>query len=203
MKVLLVNGSPHQNGCTYTALSEVAGAIEQDGIETEILWVGKDVKCCSDCGVCRGTGRCAFDGDIVNEFIDKAKDADGFVFGSPVYFAAASAQLAAMCNRVFYASGDIFDGKPAAAVASCRRTGISSTLDQIQKYFTIAAMSIIGSQYWNGVHGNTPDEVRQDEEGMQTMRTLGHNMAHYIKTQVAAGIARPVPELDKRTNFIR
>lgn len=206
MKVLLVNGSPHANGCTYTALCEVAGALETQGIETEIFQVGtKSISGCLGCAACIKTGKCVID-DVVNEFVEKAKEADGFVFGSPVHFASASGALTSFMDRAFYGKGAVFANKPAAAIMSCRRGGATATLDQLIKYFTISNMPVVSSQYWNMVHGNTPDEVRQDLEGMQTMRTLGVNMAWLLKcieAGKAAGIELPQREAKVATNFIR
>ncbi len=206
MKVLLVNGSPHANGCTYTALCEVAGALEKEGIETEIFQVGtKPISGCLACGACMKTGRCVIN-DTVNEFLAKVETANGFVFGSPVHFASASGALTSFMDRVFYGRGNLFAYKPAAAVMSCRRGGATATFEQINKYFTISNMPVVGSQYWNMVHGNNPDEVKQDLEGLQTMRTLGRNMAWLLKSIQAgrdAGVEVPEREGIVRTNFIR
>ena len=206
MKVLLVNGSPHAKGCTYTALSEVAASLEKEGIETEIFQVGtKPISGCLGCGGCIKTGRCVIS-DTVNEFLEKAEQADGFVFGSPVHFASASGMLTSFMDRAFYGRGNLFAYKPAAAVMSCRRGGATATFEQINKYFTISNMPIVGSQYWNMVHGNTPDEVKQDLEGLQTMRTLGLNMAWLLKSIQAgreAGLELPQREPKVATNFIR
>ena len=205
MKVLLVNGSPHAKGCTYTALCEVAAALEKQGIETELFQIGtKPVSGCLGCGACIKTGKCVID-DVVNEFVEKAKAADGFVFGSPVHFANASGAITSFMDRAFYGKGAVYADKPAAAIMSCRRGGATATLDQLNKYFTISNMPIVSSQYWNMVHGNTPDEVRQDAEGMQTMRTLGTNMAWLLKcieAGKAAGVAMPEREAKVATNFI-
>ena len=206
MKVILVNGSPREKGCTYTALCEVAGALEKNGIETEIFQVGaKPNAGCIGCNVCLKNGRCFMD-DPVNEFVEKAKTADGFVFGSPVHYAAASGAITSFLDRAFYGKGNVFAGKPGAAVVSCRRGGAASAFDQLNKYFTINSMPVVSSQYWNQVHGNTPDEVRQDAEGLQTMRTLGSNMAWLLKciqAGAAAGITFPEREPAMKTNFIR
>ena len=206
MKVLLVNGSPHAKGCTYTALSEVAGALEKEGITTEIFQVGTEpLSGCLACGACLKTGRCVIQ-DSVNEFLDKAEGVDGFIFGSPVHFASASGMLTSFMDRAFYGRGNLFAYKPAAAVMSCRRGGATATFEQINKYFTISNMPIVGSQYWNMVHGNTPDEVKQDLEGLQTMRTLGLNMAWLLKSIQAgkeAGLQLPQREGKVNTNFIR
>lgn len=206
MKVILVNGSPHAKGCTYTALCEVAGALEKQGIETEIFQLGtKPISGCLGCGGCVKTGKCVID-DVVNEFVEKAKTADGFVFGSPVHYASASGAITSFMDRAFYGKSDVYADKPAAAVMSCRRAGASATLDQLNKYFTISNMPVVSSQYWNMVHGRTPDEVRQDLEGMQIMRVLGTNMAWLLKcieAGKAAGIAMPQREAKVATNFIR
>lgn len=206
MKVILVNGSPHENGCTYTALCEVEKALKSNGIETEIFWVGnKPISGCIGCGACRKLGRCFAD-DTVNEFVEKAKSADGFIFGSPVHYASASGAITSFMDRAFYSGGGALSGKPAANIVSCRRGGASATFDQLNKYFTINNMPIVSSQYWNQVHGNTPEQVKQDEEGLQTMRTLGNNMAWLLKcieAGKAAGIEFPKREEPIRTNFIR
>ena len=206
MKVILVNGSPHENGCTYTALCEVEKALKNNGIETEIFWVGnKPILGCIGCGACRKLGRCFAD-DTVNEFVEKAKSADGFIFGSPVHYAAASGAVTSFMDRAFYSGGGALRGKPAANIVSCRRGGASAAFDQLNKYFAINNMPIVSSQYWNQVHGNTPEQVKQDEEGMQTMRTLGNNMAWLLKcieAGKAAGIDFPEREEPIRTNFIR
>jgi multimeric flavodoxin WrbA len=206
MKVLLVNGSPHKKGCTHTALSEVAAALEKDGVATEILWLGIDaVAGCRGCGSCRSTGRCIVN-DSVNVTAEKVSEFDGFVFGSPVHYAAASGFITPFLDRLFYSAGKLFAGKPGAAVVSCRRAGSTAALEQLNKYFTICNMPIAPSQYWNMVHGNNPDEVRKDLEGMQTMRTLGQNMAWLLKCIAAgkaAGVSLPAYEARVATNFIR
>lgn len=206
MKVILVNGSPHKEGCTYTALSEVAKALNSNGIETEIFHLGTEpVAGCIACGACSKTGKCIYN-DPVNEFVEKAKDADGFIFGSPVYYSGMSGQLCSFMDRAFYSGGKYMAGKPAAAVVSCRRGGATATFEQINKYFMITNMPVVSSQYWNQVHGNTPDEVKQDLEGLQTMRTLGANMAWLLKCIEAgkkAGIEMPARETPIKTNFIR
>jgi len=209
MKVLLVNGSPHKEGCTYTALSEVAKTLNAEGIETEIFHIGSEpISGCRGCGVCKKQklGKCVVD-DIVNEFAAKAKEADGFVFGSPVHYASAGGSLVAFMDRLFYSSGkETMRLKPAAAVASARRAGTTATLDIINKYFTISEMPVVSSRYWNMVHGSTPADVQKDEEGMATMRVLGRNMAYLLKALEAAkkaGIELPEQEAPVRTNFIR
>ena len=206
MKVLLLNGSPHARGCTYTALSEVAGQLNQNGVETEIVQIGAGpVHGCIACGKCRETGSCVFD-DIVNEILKKMEDADGLVVGTPVYYASPNGSLIALLDRLFYAGKTQFAYKPAAAVASARRAGTTAALDVVNKYFTISQMPVVSSQYWNMVHGNTPEQVRQDQEGLQIMRTLGNNMAwllRCIEAGKAAGV-EPVKETPRiATNFIR
>ena len=208
MKVLLINGSPKTKGCTYTALCEVAKELEKENISTEIFQVGsKPIRGCMACGRCSGanSGKCVFNDDTVNLALEKAKDADGFIFGSPVHYAGASGQITSFLDRFFYA-GDGFQYKPGAAIVSCRRGGATAAFDQLNKYFTISNMPIVSSQYWNMVHGNTPEEVEQDLEGMQIMRTLGKNMAWLLKSIQAgkqAGIELPEKEQRAVTNFIR
>ena len=206
MKVLLVNGGPHEKGCTYTALEELSKTLQKNGIETEIIWLGVNpIAGCIGCNACLKTGKC-FRNDIVNEFIEKSKEADGFVFGTPVHFASSAGSLTSFMDRVFYGRGDLFKNKPACCVVSCRRGGATATFDQINKYFSICNMPIVTSQYWNQVHGTNPDEVRKDEEGMQTMRTLGNNMAWLLKCIDVAkknGVEYPENEKAVKTNFIR
>ena len=209
MKALLINGSPHEKGCTFTALSEIAGTLEKNGVDSEIFWIGnKPIAGCIACGSCRQTGRC-FRNDAVRVCEEKIDTCDGFVFGSPVYFASANGSMVSFMDRLFFAAqfrGKPFAGKPAAAIASCRRAGSTATLDQMNKYIVFNNMPQVPSQYWTMIHGNTPDEVRQDAEGLQTMRTLGQNMAWLLKCIAAgkqAGIALPQYEEPLRTNFIR
>lgn len=205
MRVLLINGSPNEHGCTDTALREVAKTLEEAGLETEIFWLGQDpISGCMSCGGCRD-GRCVID-DVVNTALERAKLADAYVFGSPVHYAAASGGITAFLDRFFYASGAMHQYKPGAAVVSCRRGGSTAALDQLNKYFTISQMPVVSSQYWNMVHGNTPEQVRADAEGMQIMRTLGRNMAWLLKcieAGRAAGISPSYPENRVMTNFIR
>lgn len=206
MKVLLVNGSPNKNGCTYTALEEVSKVLEESGIDTEIFHIGnKPIGGCIGCRSCKNTGKC-FMNDGVNDFVEKAKYADGFVFGSPVYYASAAGSLVSFLDRVFYSGGKHMAFKPGASVVSARRAGTTATFDQLNKYFTISNMPIVSSQYWNMVHGNTSDEVKKDVEGLQTMRVLGKNMAWIIKC-IDIGKKNNIekPDLEDRlhTNFIR
>ncbi|MBR2442208.1 MAG: flavodoxin family protein [Clostridia bacterium] len=205
MKVLLVNGSLHEKGCTYTALCETAKALNANGVETEIYWIGqKGIKGCTGCVACKKTGKCVID-DSVNEFVEKAAAADGYIFGSPVYYASAAGSLVSFMDRVFYSGARYLAYKPAAAVVSCRRAGASTTFDVINKYFTINNMQVVGSNYWNEIHGNKAEEALQDEEGLQTMRVLGNNMAWLLKCielGKQAGL-EPVKEKKIATNFIR
>ena len=206
MKVFLVNGSPHQHGCTDRALREVASALEQGGIKTEIFWIGsKPIGGCIGCGACAKLGRCAFDGPV-NEFAEKLDSADGFVFGSPVHYAAASGNMTSFLDRLFYSQSRKLAGKPAAVVVSARRGGTTATYDQLLKYPGICQMPIVTSCYWNMVHGQNAEEVEQDKEGLRTMRVLGHNMAyllHCLAVGRAAGVPLPPTEPPAKTNFIR
>ena len=207
MKVLLINGSPHKEGCTYTALSEVAAQLQKHEIETEIFWIGNQpIRGCIDCRSCWGKGRCVFDDVSVNQCIQKIIQADGLVVGSPVYFGGIAGGLKCLLDRVFYDAKRLFFYKPAAAVVTCRRGGAGNTFDQLNKYFTICNMPVVSSQYWNQVHGNTPEEVLQDAEGLQMMRTLGENMAWLLQSIEAgkkAGVPAPQYEPKVATNFIR
>ncbi len=208
MKVLLINGSSNKNGCTYTALSEAASVLEKEGIVCQIVQLGsKPVRDCIGCGRCAQLGgKCVFDDDIVNEVIEAAKDADGFIFGTPVYYAHPSGRILSVLDRVFYAGGRFFAHKPAAAVASARRAGTTASVDVLNKYFTISQMPVVASTYWNLVHGSKPEDVKQDMEGLQTMRNLAGNMAWLLKCIEAGkekGIDAPVADKSSRTNFIR
>lgn len=207
MNVLLINGSPHPKGCTYTVLNMVATQLEKNGLSTRMLHVGnKAVHGCIACGKCAETGQCVFTDDPVNEAIGLLLEADALVVGSPVYYAGPNGALCAFLDRVFFMRNELYAFKPAAAVVNCRRGGASASFDRLNKYFTIARMPVVSSQYWNSVHGNTPEEVLQDKEGLQTMRTLGDNMAWLVKCIAAgkaAGINHPVMEPWEPTNFIR
>ena len=211
MKVLLVNGSPHKSGCTNRALEEVAATLQKEGIETEMFWIGnKPIGGCIACKRCVQTGKCVFD-DVVNTCREKAYEADGFVFGTPVHYGAASGNMTAFMDRLFYSElggnqNKAFYLKPAAAVISARRAGTTATFDQMNKYFTIQEMPIVSSRYWNMVHGAVPEQVEEDLEGLYTMRVLGRNMAYLLKCQEAAkktGVALPEREPAIFTNFVR
>lgn len=205
MKVLLINGSPNAKGCTYTALEEVSKTLNQEGIETEIIHVGnKDIRGCIACRKCKTNGKCVFN-DIVNEVAPKFNECDGIIIGSPVYYASANGTLISFIDRLFYSMPADKTMKIGAAVVSCRRGGNTSTFDEINKYFTISGMPVASSQYWNMVHGNSPEEVKQDLEGMQTMRTLGKNMAFLMKSIQLGKEQFGLPEKEAHifTNFIR
>ena len=208
MKVLLINGSSHENGCTDAALREVAGELERAGIETEFFQLGSSpLRDCIGCDQCvKLDNACVFQDDCINELIRKAEQADGFVFGSPVYFAHPSGRILSALDRMFYAGRCAFAHKPGAAIVSARRGGTTASIDVLNKYFTIAEMPVVSSSYWNMVHGNEPAEVQKDEEGLKTMRVLGKNMAYLLKCIEAgkkAGITLPAPEAPNGTNFIR
>ena len=204
MKVLLINGSPNKSGCTNRALEEVAKALNSNDIENEIIHIGKKaVQGCIACGKCRDHERCVFNDDLYNTLFDKIKEMDGIVVGSPVYYAGPNGSLCAILDRLFYSGSKFLANKPAAAVVSCRRGGASSSFDRLNKYFTINQMPVISSQYWNSVHGNTPEEVEQDLEGLQIMRTLGNNMAWMLKTMNDSNYVITREKERIATNFIR
>ncbi len=206
MKVLLVNGSAHEKGTTNATLSELENVLQKNGIETELFWLGnKPISGCTGCGACVKLGKCTID-DCVNVFLEKAKLADGFIFGSPVHYAAASGSITSFMDRLFYGKSAVFCGKPGAAVVCARRAGTTAALDQLNKYFSISGMPQVPSQYWNMVHGAKPEDVYKDEEGMQILRALGNNMAWLLKcieSGKQAGISFPEREPQIRTNFIR
>ena len=204
MTVLLVNGSPHEKGCTYTALAEVEKQLKANGIETDWFQLGsRPVRGCIACRGCVSLGKCVFDDDGCNELAEKMSAADGIVIGSPVYYAGPNGALCALLDRAFYTKGKTFDGKLGAAVVSCRRGGASATFDRLNKYFTISNMPVVSSQYWNSIHGNTAEQAAQDLEGLQIMRTLGNNMAYLLKQKAAAGLDAPEREARVSTNYIR
>ena len=204
MKVLLVNGSPHREGNTFIALSEVAETLRLLGDEAEMVWIGnRPVRGCIACGSCAKTGKCAFDDDVMPEILAKAAEADGIVVGSPVYYAGPNGALCAVLDRMFYSGGRFLQRKPAAAVVVCRRGGASAAFDRLNKYFTMSNMPVVPSQYGNSVHGLKPGEAARDAEGLQTMRTLARNMhwmLHGLETDREDSVN---PEPRERTNFIR
>lgn len=208
MKALLVNGSPRPKGCTFTALSELAKTLEENGIETEIIQIGnKNIRGCIACRKCHstGSGKCIFD-DIVNEVASKFTEADAFVIGSPVYFASPAGGAVAFLDRLFFSTLNVDKTmKVGAAVVSCRRGGNTATFDMLNKYFTMTGMPVVSSQYWNMVYGGSPEEVLQDEEGLQTMRTLGRNMAFLMKSIQLGKQQMGLPEKEQQvfTNFHR
>lgn len=205
MKVLLINGSPNEKGCTYTALHEVEKTLNKQGVDTEILYLGKKaIAGCIACSSCKKTGKCIWN-DTVNEVAEKLNTIDALVVGSPVYYAGANGQITSFLDRLFYSAGDKMAKKLGASVVSCRRGGATTTFDQLNKYFSINNMPIVSSQYWNQVHGYTPNDVLKDEEGLQTMRTLGENMAWLLKCIEVGrngGVNEPNYEAKIRSNFI-
>lgn len=210
MKVLLVNGSPHKNGCTAAALQEVGNALEHEEVSTDLFWIGNQpLTGCIGCGYCAAHGKCQYH-DRVNEFLDAAEDYDGFVFGAPVHFASVAASMLGFMDRAFFTDQQAglkrFAFKPAAAVVSARRAGTTAALDELNKYLLYAQMPIATSRYWNMVHGQTPEQVLEDEEGIQIMRVLGKNLAWLLKS-IEAGkkVGLVIPEQEKRinTNFVR
>ena len=208
MNVLLVNGSTRREGCTAAALGVVAETLRNEGMESEIVWVGKDpVRDCTGCLACRKLDNaCVFGDDQVNGLIRKAKAADGFVFGSPVYFSNATGALHCLLNRMFYSSSAVFRGKPGAVLVSARRAGTTASLESLYQYLAYCEMPIVTSSYWNMVHGFTPADVEKDLEGLQTLRNLGRNMAWQLKCLQAAkdaGLVKPANEYGARTHFIR
>lgn len=210
MKVLLLNGSPHEKGCCYASLQVIEQELNNENIDTSIFWVGnKPIQPCIACFACTKLGKCAFN-DKINEFLEEAQNYDGFVFASPVHYAAASGSIVPFLHRAFMAEASsgkhIFRLKPATAIATARRAGTTATLDQLNKYFQIAEMPIISGRYWNMVHGLTPDEIYQDKEGIQNLHILARNMAYFLKCKEAAekaGIPSPKAEAAVWTNFIR
>ncbi|MBD5402414.1 flavodoxin family protein [bacterium] len=210
MKVLLFNGSPHKNGCTFVALEEIAKTLKEEGIDSEIYQIGTDIIApCRACYACRKLGKCVIN-DKVNDFVNYANGFDGFIFGSPVHYASACGGITAFLDRAFFVNFQgnkkAFEHKPGAAIVSARRSGTTATLDQLNKYFTITQMPIISGRYWNMVHGATPEDVKQDLEGLQNMRILARNFAWHLKCNEAAkntGIPMPKEEEIVFTNFIR
>lgn len=206
MKVLLINGSPNEHGCTYTALHEVENTLCKNEVDTELFWIGKKpIVGCNACRSCAKTGKCVFEDDV-NMLLERIQEFDGIVIGSPVYYAGPNGQLTALLDRLFFVGGKHMAGKLGACVVSCRRGGATAAFDRLNKYFLINNMPVVPSNYWNQVHGQNPEDVVQDEEGMQTLRMLGENMSWLLKC-IAAGHAACVPEPAAepkiRTNFIR
>jgi multimeric flavodoxin WrbA len=206
MKILMVNGSPNQFGCTYTALQTVSDVLRSEDIKTEIIWVGdKALQDCTYCKACEKLGLCIYEDDVVNELIEKSKLADGFVFGAPVVYAHPGGRILSVLDRLFYAGGKYLAYKPGAAVVSARRAGTTAALDVLNKYFTMNKMPVVSSQYWNVLHGRTPEEVKKDIEGLQTMKILGKNMAWQVKAMNMAkqnGLLPPEEGARHITNFI-
>lgn len=206
MKVLLLNGSAHEEGCTFTALSEIANVLNKEGIETEIFQLGNPaLKDCSGCGACKKIDKCVID-DVVNEFVEKARECDGFIFGTPVYYAHPSGRILSFLDRAFYSGKTAFQFKPACAISSARRAGTTASFDVLNKYFTVSNMPIVSAGYWNNIHGRVADDAKQDLEGLQVMRTLGRNMAWLLKC-IELGKQNNInsPELEEKilTDFIR
>ena len=211
MKVLLVNGSPHKDGSTNRALQEIAKTLQEEGIGAEIYHIGMNpISGCRGCNACAKLKKCVIN-DNVNEFVEKAKDFDGFVFGAPVHYGSAGGNISSFLDRAFFSAfygnkADVFKHKPGAAVACARRSGTTATLDQLNKYFTITEMPVISGRYWNMVHGHNANDVEKDLEGLQNMRILARNMAWHLKCQEAgknAGVPMPKQEETVFTNFIR
>ena len=206
MKVLLINGSPRENGNTFRALSEVGVTLKEEGIDSEIISIGrKAVQGCIACGMCGRTGKCTFNDEPYFKVMRAVKDGiDGLIVGSPVYYGGPNGSLCALLDRVFYSLGPDLEYKPWASVVVCRRGGASAAFDRLNKYFTIQNMPIVSSQYWNMVYGQTPEQAEQDEEGMQTMRTLAHNMAWMLRKLNGGDEGQPeMKEQRVWTNFIR
>lgn len=206
MKVLMINGSPNEQGNTYLALAEVAKALNAEGVETEIVWIGKKaVQGCIACRKCRELGRCVFHDDLYETLRERFAVCDGLVVGSPVYYAGPNGSLCAILDRLFYSTpAENYSYKPAASVAVARRGGAATTFDRLNKYFTISNMPVVSSQYWNIVYGQMPGQAVEDGEGMQTMRTLGRNMAWLLRKIYNPAPDAPTPEQPRVfTNFIR
>jgi multimeric flavodoxin WrbA len=205
MKVLLVNGSPHKEGCVFTVLSEMAAALKEEGIDSSIFWIGKGaVQGCTACFACRsGSEGCVFKDELYNSFVEELKNCDGIVLGSPVYYAGPAGSLCAIMDRICFSHGELLSRKVGACVVNARRGGASAAFDRLNKYFTILQMPVVSSCYWNSTHGMTPEEVRQDLEGLRVVRTLARNMAYMLKSRAAAALPFPCEEERVSTNFIR
>lgn len=203
--VLLLNGSPHAAGCVATGIEELARTFAVEGVGVERFHIGtRPVRGCVACGACKknADGKCAFDDDVCNAFTAAMRRCDALIVGSPVYYAGPAGALCALLDRAFYSATDAFAGKPAACFVNCRRGGASAAFDRLNKYFSIVRMPIVTSQYWNSTHGTTPDEVRRDKEGLQTLRTLARQMAHLLNCRERADLPPPPVEPWERTNFI-
>ena len=204
-KILMINGSPNERGCTFTALDEVAKTLKKRGIDSEIVYLGKKaVQGCVACMYCQSHGKCVFN-DLVNELAERMGEFDGLVVGSPVYYAGPTGQICSFLDRFFFSQANKFANMLAASVVSCRRGGATAAFERLNKYFTISNMIVAGSQYWNMVHGFTPDDVRKDLEGLQTMRTLGENLAFMLESIQAGrknGVKKPEYEKAVYTHFI-
>lgn len=205
-KILLINGSPNEHGCVDAALGEIAAALDKNGVDSEILWLGKKpMQDCIACGNCREAGQCVFN-DAVNETAARFDEFDGMVIGSPVYYGGANGRLTSFLDRLFYSiDKSKLAGKLGASVVTCRRGGATAAFERLNQYFLITNMHVVGSQYWNQVHGNTAEQAKRDLEGMQTMRTLAQNMVYLLKAKAAAdtaGIEDPVYEEHVFTNFM-
>ena len=203
MKVLLINGSPHKENCVHTALSEVASTLEAGGVASEMFWIGNQpVQGCTACFKCRtcGSSGCVFKDELYTALVEKLKECDGLIVGSPVYYAGPAGSLCAILDRVFFSAGQYLRHKPAACVVNARRGGCSAAFDRLNKYFTLMQMPVVSSTYWNSTHGTTPDEVKLDLEGLQVMRNLAREMAHMLKIRSIADV--PAPEKKVSTNFI-
>jgi multimeric flavodoxin WrbA len=204
MHVLMINTSPHRQGCTNRALLEIASTLEKQGISSEILWIGTEaLHGCIDCGYCFNHGRCVFGDDKVNEAAEKAIASDALILGAPVHYASIAGIGSAFLDRLFRVISRQMALKPGASVVSCRRGGASASFDQLNKYFTISGMPVVSSTYWNSVHGNTVEEVEQDLEGLQVMRNLGSSLAWLLASIEAGNVQRPRLEREHYTNFIR
>lgn len=204
MKVVLINGSPRKEGNTFIALSEVAKTLESNGVQTRIIGIGtKPVQGCIACNKCMELGRCIFKDELYEAVRKSLTDADGLIIGTPVFYAGPNGSLCALLDRIFYSCAAMLQYKPGAAIAVCRRGGASAAFDRLNKYFTISNMPVVSSQYWNSVHGLMPGEASQDAEGLQTMRTLGNNMAWMLKNLKSDTAQRPIPEQRQATSFIR
>lgn len=202
MKVLMINGSPRANGCTARALKEIETTLQAEGIETELIQIGKQpVRGCIACGACHQKGACVFEDGAVNETARKFQQADGLIVGSPVYYASANGSLISFLDRLFYSSHFDKTMKVGAAVVSCRRGGNTATFDELNKYFTISGMPVVSSRYWNMVHGFTAQDVEKDREGLQTMRILGRNMAFLLRAIAAEKEKHGLPPREEKQEF--